>query len=375
MLGARFSRSRKERHSRTRIWLLGREYQQEEEAGQQHRQGGGGRGDKAAASFRGGRRGVGAQRSSSSTLAAPAGYISCGTFSRIPVGRAFLRDFLARTWVSYRRGMRELIPSDLTSDAGWGCMVRSGQMLLAEAFARHFLGRGWSVADDYRPISDKDLSSGLGESRADGGAISPLSPRPIVRMWQILRWFIDVPCLDSAYGLHNVVRCGLQYGKRPPEWYSPGIVSQVLRDLVNVHRGGVQGSVSSCSSSSSSSSSRAQPPGLRGMVMYVSNDGCVYEDEVHALCCGEKDSEKDSGTKEEGEGEEEERKEEGDAGTFDPLCNLPPPPESAADADARKAPWESGVLIVIPLKLGQDGIIPRFHSSLCRVFRMPQVRA
>lgn len=77
---------------------------------------------------------------------------------------AFLDDFEAKVWLTYRsnftaipksqspkanssmslsvRIRSQLDPSGFTSDTGWGCMIRSGQSLLANTLVMLRLGRG-----------------------------------------------------------------------------------------------------------------------------------------------------------------------------------------------------------------------------------------
>ncbi|KAL2024834.1 hypothetical protein VTK56DRAFT_5655 [Thermocarpiscus australiensis] len=140
---------------------------------------------------------------------------------------AFLDDFESRIWMTYRTGF-EVIPrstdpraasalsfamrlktsfgdqTGFSSDTGWGCMIRSGQSLLANAISIARLGRDWRRATD--PDAERE----------------------------ILSLFADDP--RAPYSLHNFVRHGaVACGKYPGEWFGPSATARCIQALANQH--------------------------------------------------------------------------------------------------------------------------------------------
>ena len=110
---------------------------------------------------------------------------------------------------TYRRGFSP-IPSSappLTTDAGWGCMLRTGQMMLAQAFRFHYCSR--------------HIEPGMPESILDGTA------------YRIAAWFCDQP--EAPYSVHNIAMFGVCKGKPVGSWFGPTTTALVLQELVMLH--------------------------------------------------------------------------------------------------------------------------------------------
>jgi len=139
----------------------------------------------------------------------------------------FLQDFRSLYWFTYRKDMPPISPSNYTTDMGWGCMLRSGQMILAEALNMHLLGK--------KPSDNKiaDVHS------------------------KILRMFEDDP--NSHYSIHKIAQLGTKYGKKIGEWFGPSTICQVLGALLSYY----------------------SPENL---ATYVSNDSVLYLDEIRDVC-------------------------------------------------------------------------------------------
>ncbi|AMD19442.1 HBR541Cp [Eremothecium sinecaudum] len=90
------------------------------------------------------------------------------------------------------------------TDIGWGCMIRTGQSLLANALQRVKLGRDFRTTAAEDP-NDKELT--------------------------IIRWFQDD--IKYPFSLHKFVQEGFELsGKKPGEWFGPSATSMSIQSLV-----------------------------------------------------------------------------------------------------------------------------------------------
>ncbi|CAN6567403.1 unnamed protein product [Malus baccata var. baccata] len=120
---------------------------------------------------------------------------------------AFEQDFSSRILMTYRKGFEAIGNSKYTSDVNWGCMLRSSQMLVAQALLFHRLGRSWT-----RPLH------------------KPLDEAYI----GILYHFGDSE--TSTFSIHNLLQAGRAYDLAAGSWVGPYAMCRTWETLVRCRR-------------------------------------------------------------------------------------------------------------------------------------------
>jgi len=122
---------------------------------------------------------------------------------------AFLDDFRSRLQLTYRKGFSTPLTllggKEISSDAGWGCMLRVIQMILAQSFVDFTLGREWRFQET------RDLEEGSA--------------------WlSIVSCFLDTP--KAPFSLHCLVDAGQKlFGKEPSTWFGPTSSAKAVGSL------------------------------------------------------------------------------------------------------------------------------------------------
>ncbi|XP_076006295.1 cysteine protease atg4da-like [Genypterus blacodes] len=186
----------------------------------------------------------------------------------------FRRSFTSLLWMTYRRGFPKLAGCSLTTDGGWGCILRSGQMLLAQGLLLHMMPPGWtwpsshhSVKDDMdlpevRPTAFADSRQSFVEGQQKKGRKLSLGSFRDSRTESKHRWvvslFADHP--TAPFGIHQLVEFGKSSGKKAGDWYGPAIVAHILRKAV------------------------AASKDVSDLAVYVAQDCTIYTEDVRKLC-------------------------------------------------------------------------------------------
>lgn len=150
----------------------------------------------------------------------------------------FYLDFVSRIWLTYRSHLAHPITTTTTdddhrsrwqwtpqkswsSDAGWGCMLRTGQSLLANALVHARLSRGLSlrVSPPFHPHSP--------HPRDWRRPPCPLSSPNYATYVQILTWFFDSP--QAPFSVHRMALAGKHFGTQVGQWFGPSVAAGALQ--------------------------------------------------------------------------------------------------------------------------------------------------
>lgn len=196
----------------------------------------------------------------------------------------------------------------LTSDSGWGCMLRTGQSLLVNALIHLHLGRDWRLT----PAPVFPLTS-LAE-------VGPVDRH--ATYVRILSWFWDDPSPLCPFSVHRMALIGKELGKEVGEWFGPSTAAGALKTLANSFA----------------------PAGL---AVATATDSIVYRSDVYAASSIPSDAWTDAAVD-----KEKRRQSTG--------SRLP-------SGWGGKA-----VLILIGIRLGLDGVNPIYYDSIKSLFTFPQ---
>ncbi|TKY86389.1 hypothetical protein EX895_004538 [Sporisorium graminicola] len=210
----------------------------------------------------------------------------------------------------------------LTTDSGWGCMLRTGQSLLANALINVHLGRSWMR--EAPPVRQIEFLQELADLSLDSSA-----EKQTLLEWRqkrarhatytkILSWFLDDPSPACPFGVHRMAREGKRLGKEVGEWFGPSTAAGAIKQLV-------------CEFADA------------GLAVELAHDGVFYLDEVRAAAGASRQWGKARA--------------------------------STTGTNGRKGDttvtWQRPVLILVGIRLGLDSVNPIYYESVKATFSFP----
>lgn len=147
------------------------------------------------------------------------------------------QDIFSRFYFSYRFDFCPIPGSNITTDTGWGCMHRSGQMLLAQLLSLMYLGRDWRL--DYITASG-----------------SRLHPKKSIPKWnlysKILDYFLEGNLGNSPkepnnqkdknnqhsfrlFSIQKLTTMGTLFHKEIGHWFGPSTLAFIFQELLNAN--------------------------------------------------------------------------------------------------------------------------------------------
>lgn len=231
---------------------------------------------------------------------------------------AFNADFSSRLWFTYRREFEKFRGTSITTDCGWGCMIRSGQMLLANALILHHLCRQWTWKDqDRHVVTAVDFND-------------EFVHRNIVRLFGDNSMETVSPL--SIHALMSVARTALN--RHPGDWFGPSATAHLLKAVLN--------------------KSGPKHQMLTNITAYVAKDCTVYAGDVLDLCSGNNESQSSTDSLNMDE-----------YSLLDPEeirgCGIDTIKSYALEESSNSSTW-TPVLILVPIKIGRDQKLNQIYA-------------
>ncbi|WVQ76314.1 hypothetical protein IAR50_005979 [Cryptococcus sp. DSM 104548] len=200
----------------------------------------------------------------------------------------------------------------LTSDAGWGCMLRTGQSLLVNAIVHIHLGRDWRAIKPPTPPTNAAEVEALEQ---------------YAKYIQIISWFLDDPSPLCPFSVHRMALIGKELGKEVGEWFGPSTAAGALKTLAN--------SFAPC-----------------GVSVATATDSIIYKSDVYAASNLSSDA----------------------WDQLNPAFSIGRPNRNDKRNKAGSGErWgNKAVLVLVGVRLGLDGVNPIYHDSIKSLFTFPQ---